>query len=247
MATPTVSASTTPPSPSTVFLSRGEPMLSDFRVNAGGLNAYPLPSMLPLAPENNYTRTILFCCSRNVLSDKEWRDYRGSGAPTAVRKSPSRWSLRAPSDSRALGEVLASYEQDDIFDARMMGRFVTLPDRRLFMINYVRNCAAGYRTETPFIQNIAPLEECKIAQLYYSSAILLPDGPGIIAGLNAAVDSVHNVLYLTTYNGIPPAPVTYGAPDFNLNLSNELRTTVSTWTSSINTSRTATPSPTTAW
>lgn len=102
-------------------------------------------AMLPLTPANNYNPTILFC-GGNDLPDEAWGNYSWPYVNT--------WEYPASSDCQRItpepedGSTPTYEQDDDMFESRTMGQFISLPNGKLLVLNGGSNGTAGYSTMT---------------------------------------------------------------------------------------------------
>ncbi|KAI0353315.1 DUF1929-domain-containing protein [Trametes cingulata] len=200
---------------------------------ASGANA-----MLPLTPENNYTPTVIFC-GGTYMDDWSWGNYSWPFADTwEIPASPKCHTITPePTD----GSPVEYVEDDDLPVGRTMGQFIALPDLTMLVVNGGANGTAGYSTRTyntlqmpygmslaaapvgqPALYNprapkgqrwsTAGFDTSKIARLYHSSAILLPDASVLIAGSNPNVDVNTSTVFPTTYQAEVFYPSYFAAP-----------------------------------
>ncbi|KAI0368553.1 DUF1929-domain-containing protein [Pilatotrama ljubarskyi] len=200
---------------------------------ASGANA-----MLPLTPENNYTPTVIFC-GGIYMDDWSWGNYSWPFADTwdIPASSKCHTITPEPTDNSPVEYV----EDDDLPVGRTMGQFIALPDLTMLVVNGGANGTAGYSTRTyntlempygmslaaapvgqPALYNprapkgqrwsTAGFDTSKIARLYHSSAILLPDASVLIAGSNPNVDVDTTAVFPTTYQAEVFYPSYFAAP-----------------------------------
>ncbi|KAF8066985.1 DUF1929-domain-containing protein [Lyophyllum atratum] len=102
-------------------------------------------AMLPLTPANNWNPTLLFCGGSD-MPDDAWGNYANPAIDT--------WNYPASRDCQRLtpepadGSAPAYEADDDMFEGRTMGQFITLPDGKMLVINGGLNGTAGYATAT---------------------------------------------------------------------------------------------------
>ncbi|KAJ7904372.1 glyoxal oxidase [Mycena olivaceomarginata] len=152
----------------------------------GVVRVYPASAataMLPMTPANNYSQTIIFC--------------------GAADGSPARY-----------------IQDDDLPQGRTMGQFVILPDGKLLVVNGGLNGTAGCQFGQSFASgpvgtpalydpeaaagsrwSSAGFSTSKLARLYHSSAILLPDASVLIAAPSGV-----------------PSKLTYGGDPFDITI-----------------------------
>ncbi|KAI0327729.1 DUF1929-domain-containing protein [Cubamyces sp. BRFM 1775] len=199
---------------------------------ASGANA-----MLPLTPENNYTPTVMFC-GGIYMTDWQWGNYSWPFADTWEIPASNKCHTITPEPTD--GSTVDYVEDDDLPVGRTMGQFIALPDLTMLVVNGGANGTAGYSTRTyntlempygmslaaepvgqPAVYNprapkgqrwsTAGFDTSKIARLYHSSAILLPDASVLIAGSNPNVDVNLTAPFPTTYQAEVFYPSYFGA------------------------------------
>ncbi|KAJ8488092.1 hypothetical protein ONZ51_g3789 [Trametes cubensis] len=199
---------------------------------ASGANA-----MLPLTPENNYTPTVMFC-GGIYMTDWQWGNYSWPFADTWEIPASNKCHTITPEPTD--GSNVDYVEDDDLPVGRTMGQFIALPDLTMLVVNGGANGTAGYSTRTyntlempygmslaaepvgqPAVYNprapkgqrwsTAGFDTSKIARLYHSSAILLPDASVLIAGSNPNVDVNLTAPFPTTYQAEIFYPSYFGA------------------------------------
>ncbi|KAH9896582.1 DUF1929-domain-containing protein [Cubamyces lactineus] len=199
---------------------------------ASGANA-----MLPLTPENNYTPTVMFC-GGIYMTDWQWGNYSWPFADTWEIPASKKCHTITPEPTD--GSTVDYVEDDDLPVGRTMGQFIALPDLTMLVVNGGANGTAGYSTRTyntlqmpygmslaaepvgqPAVYNprapkgqrwsTAGFDTSKIARLYHSSAILLPDASVMIAGSNPNVDVNLTAPFPTTYQAEIFYPSYFGA------------------------------------
>lgn len=174
-------------------------------------------AMLPLTPENNYTPTILFCGGA-VLTDDQWGNYTGPNNINLYQHPAQvDCSSITPEDAKG-NLVSRSYvHEENLPEPRTMGQFIHLPTGQMVIVNGGQMGTAGYGNvswnningvnfeglaNVPTYQPVLydpeqPLGKrlsrdgfgsSKIARLYHSSAILIPDGSVLIGGSNPHQD-----------------------------------------------------------
>lgn len=174
-------------------------------------------AMLPLTPANNYTPTILFCGGSVMPNDADWGFYGGPGTNMYQVQAQTDCSSITPEDANG-NLVSHSYvREEQLPEPRSMGQFIHLPTGQLVIVNGAQNGTAGYTNATWNNVNGINQEGCsqiptyqpvlydpskplgkrlsregfgssKIARLYHSSAILVPDGSVLIGGSNPHQD-----------------------------------------------------------
>ncbi|KAJ7505434.1 glyoxal oxidase [Mycena galericulata] len=221
-------------------------------------------AMLPLTPANNYSQTLLFCGGSN-MPDAAWGDYSFPAINTwdypasadCQRITPEPSDGTAPAyvqddpmlETRTMGQFIilptgellmvnggnngtAGYATatgqttnfaEMPFDMSLASGPVGTP------AIYNPNAAAGSRWSN------AGLSSSKIARLYHSSAILLPDASVLIAGSNPNVDVNTTAVFPTQYQAeifyppyfsastrpVPsgiPSTITYGGSPFDVTI-----------------------------
>ncbi|RDB26217.1 Aldehyde oxidase GLOX [Hypsizygus marmoreus] len=221
-------------------------------------------AMLPLTPKNNYNPTILFCGGTD-MPDSAWGDYAYPTIDTwnypasrdCQRLTPEPQDGSAPRyeadddmlDGRTMGQfillpdgtmlVVNGARNGTAGYATMTGQTKSYSDMPFGM------SLASDPVGTPAIYNPdapkgsrwsnAGLANSKVARLYHSTAILLPDASVLIAGSNPNVDVNLTTYFPTTYTAeifyppyfssstrpVPtgiPASISYGGPLFDLEL-----------------------------
>jgi hypothetical protein len=185
-------------------------------------------AMLPLAPSNNYTPTIIFC-GGSELPAYAYGDY--------ICPAVNTWEYSASGDCQRItpeppNGSPAVYEQDDeMLNPRTMGQFIILPDGKLLLVNGAENGTAGYAQmtgQTPsfdlmpygmslaaspvFVPHLydpnapkgqrwstANFSASNIPRMYHSIAVLLPDASVLVAGSNPNIDVNLTTQFPTTY------------------------------------------------
>ncbi|RSH80521.1 uncharacterized protein EHS24_009101 [Apiotrichum porosum] len=207
-------------------------------------------TMLAMTPANNWTASVIFCGGSNYGDSINWAAQQQ--LPTYAA-STSCVSINP--------DVDANWYTEDALDAgRSMGQFINLPDRRLLFVNGAGTGTAGYGTDTwavghsyadnpqyqsyyldkskPAGQRWSKAATSKIARMYHSSAVLLPDGSVAVAGSNPNPDYIPNngtytyftdssieIFYPDYYDKSRPKPsgmpstITYGGDYFNVTLT----------------------------
>ncbi|KAL4063440.1 glyoxal oxidase [Scleroderma citrinum] len=108
-------------------------------------------AILPLTPDNNYTPTVLFCGGTDLPADF-YGNYSWPFFNT--------WLYPASSDCQRLTPEpqdgsSPAYEQDDnLFQGRTMGQFITLPDGTMLLVNGASNGTAGYANQTLYVPSL---------------------------------------------------------------------------------------------
>ncbi|KAJ7904362.1 glyoxal oxidase [Mycena olivaceomarginata] len=146
----------------------------------GVVRVYPASAataMLPMTPANNYSQTIIFC--------------GGSDMPEPA------WDCQRITPEPADGSPAQYIQDDDLPQGRTMGQFVILPDGKLLVLPFGQSFASG-PVGTPALYDpeaaagsrwsSAGFSTSKLARLYHSSALLLPDASVLIAGSNPNLD-----------------------------------------------------------
>lgn len=192
-------------------------------------------TMLPLTVGNNYTATILFCGGMDPKRD-DWNQLKWEVINT--KTSTSCVSIN-PLDASPVYT-----DEDDLPEARGMGNFIILPDRRMFLVNGASYGSEGYGWQNwtqgqsyarnpvnipSYYNHSAPagqrwdnnLPASTINRMYHSSATLLPDGSVFIAGSNPNADVITEANnasypYKTEYRAERFYPDYYDAPRPNV-------------------------------
>ncbi|KAF8284579.1 DUF1929-domain-containing protein [Clavulina sp. PMI_390] len=165
---------------------------------------------LPLAPENNYEATILFCGGSNIAVDA-WNPTTNVIIDTPAVSS----RVRISPDGDAKRE-----DDTSLPESRTMGNFILLRDGTILLLNGGGMGTAGYGTQdwtvgesyatapihAPLIYypsnrtfSRVGLGNSTIDRLYHSTALLLPDGSVFVAGSNPHADYTINTTYPTEY------------------------------------------------
>ncbi|KAI9306142.1 glyoxal oxidase N-terminus-domain-containing protein [Cunninghamella echinulata] len=167
---------------SMIFDYKNDRVVKKLPLMPGMVRSYPLTGgavMLPLDPENDYNVEILICGG----SEKMRNDAK-------AEKTCGRINL---------GDAEPKWEMDDFIHPRLMPDGVILPDGNVLWVNGCQRGWAGYngRNHDPTFDPIiydgtkklghrwtTGLANTKIARMYHSVALTLPDGRVWIAGSN---------------------------------------------------------------
>ena len=222
-------------------------------------------AMLPLTPANNYTPTVLFCGGSDMpeeyYGDYSWPHYNTWTYPASSdcqRLTPEPQDGSTPAyeqdDDMLVGRTMGQFIT--LPDGTMLvinggtNGTAGYANRTLYTTSldkmpFYQSLASG-PVGTPAIYNpnapqgsrwsSAGLGSSKIARLYHSSAILLPDASVLIAGSNPNMDVQLTAPFPTTYTaeifyppyfassvrpqvtGVPQT-LSYGGPYFNLTVA----------------------------
>jgi hypothetical protein len=164
--------------------------------------------MLPMTPANNYSQTIIFCGGSD-MPEPAWGNFSWPFINTW--DYPASKDCQRITPEPADGSPAQYIQDDDLSQGRTMGQFVILPDGKLLVVNGGLNGTAGFgernllTDQLPFGQSFASgsvgtpalydpeaaagscwfnagFSTSKLARLYHSSALLLPDASVLIAG-----------------------------------------------------------------
>ena len=177
-------------------------------------------ALLPLRPDNNYKETVLFCGGTSLGKASNWGNEGGPNVMVTQRAATDKCDQISPLDQKPEWESV-----DVLPKGRSMGQFIILPDGRLWFGNGVATGTAGYTTDPnqagqPVGQSFSDnpvLDEyvynprakagsrwthagtARVARLYHSSAILLPDSSILISGSNPNPDFTDDKKWNTEY------------------------------------------------
>ncbi|KAJ7368139.1 glyoxal oxidase [Mycena albidolilacea] len=232
----------------------------------GVVRVYPASAataMLPMTPANNYSQTIIFCGGSD-MPEPAWGNFSWPFINTW--DYPASKDCQRITPEPADGSPAQYIQDDDLPQGRTMGQFVILPDGKLLVVNGGLNGTAGFgernllTDQLPFGQSFASgpvgtpalydpeaaagsrwssagFSTSKLARLYHSSALLLPDASVLIAGSNPNLDVnvSESVPYPTQYiaekfypsyfsattrpvpSGVP-SKLTYGGDPFDITI-----------------------------
>jgi len=222
-------------------------------------------AMLPLTPANNYSQTILFCGGQ-TMPDAAWGNYSGPAVNTweypasndCQRITPEPQDGSAPVyvqdddmlQGRTMGQFIILPDQTILVvnggSNGTAGYSQTTGQTLSYSQMPFGESLASGPVGTPAIYNPsapqgkrwsnAGFATSKIARLYHSSAVLLPDASVLIAGSNPNLDVNMSTVYPTTYeaeifypsyfnsqtrpvvSGVPDT-ISYGGESFDLNIT----------------------------
>lgn len=158
------------------------------RIPGRGSRSYPSSGssvILPLSHANNFQKVEVMICG---------------GAPPGAYTSAERGQLL--SGLKTCGRMVITgndheWKMETMPGSRLMNDMIILPNGNVLIINGVQNGCAGWNYATnpsfqPYLyrpkrnlgMRFSVLRSTKIARMYHSSAILLPDGRVLVAGSN---------------------------------------------------------------